>query len=159
MKKLFYLFLLALPLVGFTSCSDDDDLPDVDFIVDISGATFADNTIYCVQGETFTIESVDVVNNDKGKNALITYVEYFWDYQRLGVSAVDPFTFEITVDPETPLGDHRLEIYAPVYAEDKTPAFAVVAYNVVVVESQDDIPAGVTSFTVNPVLRTTDPAK
>lgn len=160
MKRLFYLFIFALPLLGFTSCSDDDDLPDVDFIVDISGASYVDNTIYCVAGETFTIEGVKVVNNEKGKEALITYAEYFWDYQRLGVSAQEPFAFEIYVDPETPIGEHLLEIYTPVYAVDKTPAFAMMTFNVQVVESAADIPAGgVTSFTAEPSLRDTDPAK
>ncbi|MCM1033180.1 MAG: hypothetical protein NC405_05425 [Odoribacter sp.] len=160
MKRLFYLFIFALPLIGFTACDDDNDLPDVDFIIDISDASYVDGTIYVVAGETFTIDGIKVVNNEKGKEALITYAEYFWDYQRLGVSASDPFAFEIYVSPETPLGEHLLEIYSPVYAVDKTPAFAMQAFNVQVVASASDIPAGgVTSFTAEPSLRDTDPSK
>ncbi len=160
MKKLYYLLLCALPLIGFTSCSDDDnDLPDVDFILSVNDAVFKDNTIYVVAGETFTVDGIQVVNNEKGKEALFTYAEYFWDYQRLGVSAQEPYGFEIYVSPDTPLGTHLLEIYAPVYAVDKTPAFAMVSYTVEVVESADDLPAGVENFITAPQVRTTDPTK
>lgn len=160
MKRLIYLLVCALPLIGFTACNDDDDLPDVDFIVDLSGATYSNGTIYVVAGETFAIDGIKVVNNQQGKNALITYAEYFWDYQRLGVNATEPFGFEITVTDETPVGEHLLEIFAPVYAVDCTPAFSVQSYPVEVVASADDLPAdAVTSFTTNPSLRDTDPSK
>lgn len=159
MKRLLYLFIFALPLLGFTSCSDDDDNPDVNFIIDISGATYVDGTIYVVQGETFNIDAVKVINNEPGKAALLTYVEYFWDYQRLGTTAnaADNFAFEIFVSEDTPLGGHLLELYAPVYAVDKSPANALLAYDVEVVASADDLPeGGVTSFTAIPRLKDTD---
>lgn len=160
MKRLFYLFICALPLLGFTACNDDDDLPDVNFIVDVTNGTFVDNTIYCVAGDTLYIDAVKVVNNEKGKEALITYTEYFWDYVRLGVSVSEPFGFAIYVPEDASVGEHLLEIYAPVYAVDKTPAFALLSYNVQVVGSKSDIPtSGVESFTTNPALRVTDPSK
>lgn len=161
MKRLFYFLLAAIPVLGFASCSDDDDdLPDVNFIVDISGGTYVDNKIYVVAGDTLVFDKVRVVNNIKGKNALITYAEYFWDYTRLGVSATEPFGFKIYVSDKTPAGNHIVEIYAPVYAEDRTPAFAVLAYEVAVVESADDIPeGGMTGFTTTPHMRDTDPTE
>ncbi len=154
MKRFLYLMIFALPLLAFTSCNDDDDLPDVDFIVDISGATYVDGTIYCVQGQPFTIDAINVVNNEKGKEALITYAEYFWDYMRLGTSGTPPFAFEIYVSEEAELGNHLLEIYAPVYAVDKSPAFSMMAFNVVVVATTDELPDnGVTSFTFAPQIK------
>lgn len=161
MKRLFYLFIFALPLLAFTSCDDDgNDLPDVNFIVDISGGSYIDGTIYVVRGEQLTIDKIAVVNNEPNKEALITYAEYFWDYRRLGLNAIDPFGFSIEVTEDTPLGEHLLEIYMPVYAVDKTPAFAMLAYDIQVVETADEIPdGGTTSFTAEPKLRETDPSK
>ena len=61
MKKFIYLAiaLIALPF-ALTSCSDDDDLPNVDYTIEIAGGVMdqTDNQIYVVQGDTLTIESL-----------------------------------------------------------------------------------------------------
>lgn len=160
MKRLFYLFICALPLMFVSSCDDDNDLPDVDFIIDITDGVYKDGNIYVVAGEDLTIKSIQVVNNEQGRNAIISYADYYWDYLRIAQSIVPPFGAEIQIGEDTPLGKHLLEIYAPVYAEDKTPSFAVLNYPVIVVESADEIPGdGVTSFTDAPAIKETDPAK
>ena len=57
MKKVFYL-LLFLPLF-MVSCDDnDDDFPKVKMSVEISGAKVVDRTIYVVQGDTLSIDSI-----------------------------------------------------------------------------------------------------
>ena len=80
MKKFFYLLLLLIPL-GLTSChDDDDDLPNVDFDVTFQDAAIGeDGVIYVVQGESFSIEGVKVINREAGKSAIITSATYFWD--------------------------------------------------------------------------------
>lgn len=151
MKKFYYLLLLALPF-AFAACSDDDDLPDVDFSIDVSGAVNVDNALYVVKGDAFKIESIQVVNNDKDKKAIITSADYYWDYYHIGANFQSPYGFEIQTTEETRVGEHLLEIECPVYAVDKSPAIALVAYSVYVVENADDIPAGTqtTHFIVNP---------
>lgn len=153
MKKVFFytLLLAALPLIGFTSCSDDDDLPDVDFTVEISDAVKIDGTIYVVQGETLTINSIEVKNNESNKSAIITAATYFWDGYRLGTVAVPPFGFEFVTDESTPLGRHEIAIDCPVYAVDKSPAVASLFYPVEVVADASDIPSGPgeTTFVAN----------
>lgn len=151
MKKFYYLLLLVLPL-AFVACDDDDDLPNVDFSINVSGAVNVNNALYVVRGEAFKIESIQVINNDKDKSAIITSADYFWDYYHIGVNFQAPYGFEIQTTEETRLGEHLLEIECPVYAVDKSPANALVVYTVYVVESVDDIPSGTqtTHFIVNP---------
>ncbi|MDE6136660.1 MAG: hypothetical protein K2F97_04225 [Muribaculaceae bacterium] len=150
MKKAFlYLLLLAsLPVIGLTACSDDgDDLPDVNFSLDIAGGVSIDGVIYVVEGEDLVINSVSVTNNESDKSAIITAATYYWDAYRLGTSAVPPYGFTIHIAEGTAIGKHELAIECPVYAVDKSPAVANVFYTVQVVESADDIPDNATPTT------------
>ena len=141
MKKFFYLLLLLIPL-GLTSChDDDDDLPNVDFDVTFDDAVIDENgIIYVVQGESFSVDAVKVINRDPGKSALITSATYFWDAFPLGTSIIEPFAFEIETSPTTPLGDHSLQISCPVYAVDKEAATALVSFTVRVGGDETDLP-------------------
>lgn len=143
--------MLLLPL-GLTSChDDDDDLPNVDFDVTFEDAVTDDNgVVYVVQGESFSVESIKVINREPGKSALITSATYFWDAFPLGTSATAPFGFEIETSSTTPLGDHSLQISCPVFAVDKEAATALVSFTVRVVASEDDLPtvSGATSHSV-----------
>lgn len=152
MKKFISLLLLSIPMVmGFTSCNDDDNLPDVQMSITVSGAQRIDNVIYVVRGDTLDIDSIGITNNEAGKAAAITSASYYWDYQPLGVSTLPPYGFSIVTTvptdnlPGTPLGRHLLEIQCPVLAVDKEVATSVLAYEVQVVESPDDIPSGTPS--------------
>lgn len=151
MKKLHLLLLplLALPLfLGLTSCNDDNDLPNVDISIAISGGKAVDGTIYVVQGDTLTIEGITVTNLDSKKGASITGATYFWDYYRLGTAVIPPYGFDIVTTDETALGKHLLEIESPVYATGKAPGVSIQVYDVMVVASADDIPAGTVSQSV-----------
>jgi len=146
MKRIFYLTLalFALPFV-VTSCSDDDDLPNVDYKIQISGGYMdpTDNVIYIEQGNTLTIESLGVVNLDSDKPAMINNARYYWDYIFLGDSWIQPFTFSVDVDRDTPVGDHLLSIKTQVLAVDKEVAVGIVNYTVRVVDNPDDIPGDI----------------
>lgn len=150
MKKIIYLTLalIALPFV-MTSCSDDDDLPNVDYKIEVSGGYIdpTDNVIYIEKGNTLTIESLSVVNLDSDKPALINNALYYWDYIFLGEVRLQPFTFSIDVDDDTPVGDHLLSIKTQVLAVDKELGVGVVNYTVRVVDSPDDIPSTAISDT------------
>ena len=89
MNKILSMMLFALPLLALTACHDEDDLPDVDFNFTIENATRADGYLYIVQGETMEITSIEVVNKDSGKPAIITAANFYWDYYYIG-SAIEP---------------------------------------------------------------------
>ena len=154
MKKLFFLLCL-IPAFGtmFSSCDDDDNLPDVDFDITISGGVKCDDGLYVVQGDELVIESMKVINNDKGKDAAIGTPSFYWDGYLLGVSPEPPYKFEISTDENTPVGRHILEIACQVFAVDKSIADAVIAYRVNVIASADDMPeVGTSTFRAEPKL-------
>lgn len=140
MKKLFY-YLLILPLMAsFSSCSDDDDdIPPVDLTVNIEGATRVDNTLYVVQGETFSVASIDMIDNTS-KGAVIGSATYYWDYYRVGGTIVKPYGIEISTQ-DMALGLHLLQIKVSIYAVDYAPCMGYISYNVRVVATADEIPS------------------
>ncbi|MDE6345414.1 MAG: hypothetical protein K2L55_01930 [Muribaculaceae bacterium] len=139
MKKLFYLLMLALPVVGMSSCDDDDDVPDVSLSATIDGATRVDNTLYVVSGDTLDIESINLVDNTK-KGAVIGSASYFWDYYRIGGTIVAPYGMDIDTDG-VPLGNHLLQVKVSIYAVDYSPCIWYMEYPVKIVASENDIPA------------------
>jgi hypothetical protein len=141
MKKLLYLLVMALPLAFVsTSCNDDDDLPNVELNVSFSGGQFVEGTLFVVQGDTISIDSITITNLEKNKAAAITSATYYWDAVCLGTSIVHPFKFQIVTSESTPIGEHLLQIETPILAVDKSAAIGVVNYNVQVVADSLDIP-------------------
>lgn len=159
MKKLLFSLLAALPLFMLGACSDDNDnsLPDVDFNITMQGATNVDGTIYIVQGQALTIESITVVNNEPGKEAMISGANFYWDGYFLGYAVEPPYAFVIQTSEDTRPGKHVLEITAPVLAVDKELANALIRYNVVVVTDADQIPeGGTTTLSIAPQITHND---
>ncbi|MDE6157464.1 MAG: hypothetical protein K2F78_04880 [Muribaculaceae bacterium] len=156
MKKIISLMLLTLPLLGLVACHDENDLPDVDFNFTIENATRADGYLYIVQGETMEISSIEIVNKDSGKPAIITAANFYWDYYYIGSAIEPPYAFSIETSEDTPLGDHVLQVESPLYAEGKTAATSVVTFRVRVVADASDIPSGgEQAFVVHPSTATT----
>lgn len=147
MKKLYYMLLLALPVLYFASCDDDNNLPDVDVSIQVDGGVSVDGAIYVVQGDTLKVESINVINNEEGKNAIITSATYSWDYRLAGVSVTPPYGATFVTD-NLEIGQHLLQIECPLYAVDKSPALMYMAYKVAIVESADDIPDGVATTVI-----------
>lgn len=90
------------------SCSDDNDLPDVDFDMTFENATVVDGTLYVVQGQEFKVSTITVTNNETGKPAALTAANYYWDYLYVGTSVQPPYTFEFEVSETMPVGRHIL---------------------------------------------------
>lgn len=132
MKKLLYL-LFALPLF-FVSCSDDDDLPNFQLQIDMTGQTeITDNGVIVVpQGTPFTVESIKAVNPSV-KDLTIGGATYYWDYVFQGSTLIAPFGMEFNTE-NLPLGSHLLQIYMPVFAVNYSPAEAVASYTIKIVE-------------------------
>lgn len=155
-KVLSYAWLLiALPF-AITSCSNDNDLPQVDFQVSFSGATIdADNgMIYVVTGDTLKIDAINVKNTESDKAVALTSTEYFWDYNFIGNSPFPPYGFKIYVSPQTSVGAHNLTIRTGILAEGKEPAVGVLDYTIEVVSDSTQLPVtggqNVISATITP---------
>lgn len=149
MKKFLILLSLVIPALGFMSCSDDNDLPDVNIEVNFDNVVNSDGTLYVVQGQDFSVSSITVTNNEAGKPAGLTGANYYWDYMYVGTSLEEPFTYEFTVAPTVPVGRHVLQIEGNLIAVDKSLAFAVISTEIQVVASADDIPAATAPATVS----------
>ena len=137
MKKLFYFMLLALPL-GFVSCDDDDDLPNVEIYATFEGGTQVDDVYYVVQGEDLIVSDVQLVNNGD-KEATIGGVRYFWDYMPLGTTITQPYAITINT-AETPIGNHLLQAEMPIYAVGYSLCTGFFAKKIKVVAEEEDIP-------------------
>lgn len=141
MKKVFYL-LLFLPLF-MVSCDDDhdDDFPRVKMSVDISGAKVINNTIYVVQGDTLSIDSIGVVAVDHNRQVVIAATSYYWDRMYVGTSTIPPFDFSV----DTGLlmnGRHLLQMRSSLLAVDYPPVVAFITYPVRIVADESDILEG-----------------
>lgn len=154
MKKLYYFLLVAMPMLFMVSCDDDNSLPDVDVSVKISGAVNVEGILYAVQGDTIKIESINVVNREEGKSAIITSASYYWDYRYEGVSVIPPYGAKFNTE-NVAVGPHLLQVESPLFAVDKSAAILFFAYKVIVVENADDIPVGqqMTEFIVHPGIK------
>ncbi|MCD8387597.1 MAG: hypothetical protein LUD17_12015 [Bacteroidales bacterium] len=141
MKKMFYLLIAALPImaIAFASCSNDDDLPNVDISLDVSEGTVVDDTIYVVQGDSLVISGITVTNNEEGKAATVTNVNYYWDGYFMGPSIFSPFGFAISTE-NVSVGIHTIGVTCTVLAVDKSIATAALSFPVRVVESTTDLP-------------------
>lgn len=151
MKKYSSILLSALAVASaaaFTSCDDDNDLPDVSMSITIDGGVFdTDGDIYVVQGDQLNVQSVNIINNIQGQAAAITYANYYWNYRLVAASTLPPFGCEALTDADTPVGKYELEISTNVLAVDKELATAVLDYDVIVVPDASMIPPTATGTT------------
>lgn len=138
MKKLFLLIALALPFLAFTSCDDDDKLPNVDVTVQFEGVTRVGNTLYVVKDQPIDIVSVTIKDNTN-KGAVIGAATYFWDYYRVASNITTPYGLELETEG-IPTGNHLLQISISIYAVDYSPCVGFLEYKVVIVENEADIP-------------------
>ena len=135
MKRIFYLLLL-LPL-ALVSCKDDDDMPNVDFKVEISGGKYINGAIYVIKGDTLSIVNIEIMSHDK--KVAMGEVSYFWDGQFLFTNPFPPYKIKIPTDKMV-LSEHRLHFNCPVYVEDYPILTAYFDYKVMLVEHSDSIP-------------------
>ncbi len=140
MKKL-VCFLLAIPLF-VASCDDNDDhFPKVGISVETSGAAIVDGVAYVVQGDTLTIENVEVKTTDVNAHVAIGAVSFFWDRMFVGSTSIPPYYIAIDTDMVM-VGRHSLQVRCSLLAVDYSPVVGLVNCPVRVVESAADIPDG-----------------
>ncbi|MBD5186224.1 MAG: hypothetical protein HDS92_06420 [Bacteroidales bacterium] len=143
MKRFYYFLLALLPVIALSSCSSEDDLPDVEMSVTYSGATDIDNVLYVVQGNVLSIDALTVTPVDASKKATIGATAYYWNYQYVGTTIREPFG--MSFDTATmPVGDYVLQINSTVYQVDKSVGQAYFTYLVKIVANESDVPGAVT---------------
>lgn len=141
--KIYAAMLAVLPMMAFifSSCTDDDDLPDVNISLQVEDGLVSDGVIYVVQGDTIDIAGIKVVNNDANKGAAVTNVNYYWDGYFYAPSVFYPFGMTFATSENTTLGNHSIDITCTVLAVDKSISTATLSFPVKVVASADDLPA------------------
>lgn len=142
MKKLLYLLLL-LPLGLFSSCDDDNDMPDVTMNVSMSNVVQYDGITYVVAGDTIKVNSVTVKPVTGGNAAIAGGVTYIWDVytneMSVGYSPVAPYGIDVPT-ATVGVGNHLLDLRMAIVQVDKSVANAFISYPIKVVASADDIP-------------------
>ncbi len=144
MKK-FLLALLFLPLFGLlSSCSDDEkDLPEVDMEVTVSGAVEHNDegVLYIEQGKELVINALKVIPRN-GQSATIGLTTYYLDGIPQLQTATEPFGATLSTKELLP-GDYTFQIKSAVYQIDKSAAFMLLTFKLVVTEEQQpDSPEG-----------------
>ena len=151
MKKILSFLFPVVALLCLASCSDDDDLPHVDFNIAFENAVQVDGKIYVAVGQDLNVSSITVINKEQGKGALITGANYIWDGYYVGSSITPPYAYSMYISESVSTGLHTLSVECPVYADDKSPATAVVSMPVEVVATPEDLPSdGEATFVVHP---------
>lgn len=155
-----------LPLAFFASCNNDDDLPEVDLTLTLSGVTKVNDTFYAVQGDkvsdgTEVATSEDETGSDTGettvsddmivfdsftatsltgKNASVANVVYYLNTIPVAPAFDEPYFRISTSNLEA--GTYTINVTANVLQVDKSIANAAVNFPLVVVSSAEQLPDG-----------------
>ncbi len=141
MKKI-VLFLMMLPIVAsLSSCSDDDDVPQVKISFTYENGSVVDDQVYVVKPDTLIVASVNVTAARPDHVAIcVGPVNYWLDGRPLGSAFIAPFGIKI---PSKLLasGQHTLLVNMGVAEEGYSLATAVTSITINVVDDAADIPA------------------
>lgn len=131
--------LAAAAALGFTACSDDDELPNVTIDTTYTGAVQFEGALYVVQTDTFAITSVAATPVREGKRAAITTVAYGLDGWVAGVTDIPPFA--ATFNPGSmAVGKHILTMTMGIAETGCTPATGYYATDLFVVATPEELP-------------------
>ena len=149
MKKLLYLLLL-LPLGLLVSC-DNDDFAPFDMTVNMSGVTQANDTIYTVAGENVTFESLKI-NPVGGKETQVTKVMFYVNGRPLFTNpwqlAAPTYFSTQNMNP----GIYSIGISGNLLQVDQSINVFSVEFPLVIVASQEDLPAGAPALGSSSIL-------
>lgn len=148
MKKLIYLLFL-LPLAIFSSCNNDDDLPNVDLKLTLSGvAQNPSNSQFVIeQGQPATIDGLTAVNSSSNKPASVVNIRYFIDGVMLFGTEEAPFSGVIPTEYLS-AGVHYINIDATILQVDKSIAFGHIQVPITVVDSEEGLPSEIGTYSI-----------
>lgn len=139
MKKLIYPLLLA-PLALFVSC-DKDDFQPFDMTLTLTGVTQANGTFYAVKGNNITINSL-TVSPLGDKNTTAANVMFYIDNLPLFPNpwnGTDGIVFNTGMFQP---GTYSLNVSGNLLQVDQSIQTFAAGYTLVIVNEQDDLPAG-----------------
>lgn len=145
MRKLFYMLMALMPF-GLLSCSDSNDLPDVDVSVSMDNVVYNNGYVYIVQGDTLKINDVAVKGN--GSTAGLNGVNYMFDYRPVGYRIVKPYGINL-LTKDVPAGKHLLSMNFEILQVDKSITMAGLEYDVVIVNDSTELPTGTVPGPIN----------
>lgn len=146
MKKLLYLLLVLPFAMMISSCSSDKDLPNVDITMSFDNAAVKDGVVYVLDNETFSITGLTTKAVDSNQQSAIVNVCYFWNGIPAPGLTWSSFPMEINMAemPQPEDGENILGLRATLLETDKSIAYTAINVPIVSVESEEDLPAGLT---------------
>lgn len=127
-----------------SSCSDDNDLPNVDITMSFDNAVVDDGTVYVVQDSVFSITSITTKSVDSGKSSAIANIKYFWNGRPapgLTWSGM-PVNIDMAIMPQPASGNNVLALDATLLEVDKSISYCTLRIPVKAVKIED-MPNGV----------------
>lgn len=146
MKKLLYLLLVLPFTMIFSSCSNDNDLPNVDITIAFDNAAVKDGSVYAVKENGLQITGITTKAVDSNKESALVNIDYFWN--RLPAPGLTFGSYPLELNfAEMPLvekGANALDLNGKLLEVDKSIANFAVTIPIVVVDSEEDLPDGLT---------------
>lgn len=144
MKKLLYLLLVLPFALAFSSCSNDDDLPDVNVNISFDNVVAKEGAIYVVETDTVKITNIETRAVDTNQPAVLANMRFYWNYVSAPALTWSNFPIKIPMEdmPLVSKGANVLGINATVLQVDKTMAYASIRIPIVAVEKVEDLPDG-----------------
>lgn len=146
MKKLLYLLLVIPFAMMVSSCSDDNDLPNVDITMTFDNAAVKDGSVYVLADDVFSITGLTTKAVDSNQQSAIVNVKYFWNGIPAPGLTWSSFPMEVNME-EMPLvekGANILGLQATLLETDKSMAYTAINLPIVAVENEEALPEGLT---------------
>lgn len=144
MKKLIYLLLVLPFAMMISSCSSDNDLPNVDITMSFDNAVVKDGVVYVVADQTLSVTGLTTKAVDSNKQSAIVNARYFWNGIPAPGLTWSGFPMEINM-AEMPLvesGNNILGLNATLLEVDKTMSYCTLNIPIKTVASAEDLPDG-----------------
>jgi hypothetical protein len=98
-----------------------------------------DGVYYVVEGEELNIDAIKVTPKSGYKAATLGATSYYWNYQFLGTTIVEPFGITVDTEGMEP-GDYIMQIRSTVYQVDRAAGIAYIVLPVKIVADDDGVP-------------------
>lgn len=146
MKKLFYLLLVLPFAMMITSCSNDNDLPNVDVTIAFDNAAVKDGTVYAVEDSVLQITGISTKAVDSNKASALVNVDYVWNYIPAPYLTFGNYPLDLNLSqmPLVEKGANILDLNGKLLEVDKSIANFSVRIPIVVVDEVENLPEGLT---------------